>query len=119
MPPQKNKGFTPFPPWQTKTQTGREQLFIRLGTSQMMDEAMLSLTPGAFQTYCYMLNAARGKYEFIYPQSQYLKVCASQAFERRKKELIEKGFIRISENGSNIVGKSTLYRFSEEWKEQP
>lgn len=118
MPPKK-PAFTPFPPWQSKAHAGRERFFIRLGESQFMDAAMLSLTPGAFQTYFYMLHAARGKYEFVYPQSQYLKVCGSEAFERRKKELIEKGFIRISENGNNIVGKSTLYRFSEEWKEQP
>ena len=115
----KNKGFTPFPTWQTKTQAGRERFFIRLGESQMMDEAMLSLTPGAFQTYCYMLHAARGRNEFIYPQCKYLKVCGSEAFERRKKELVKKGFIRISENGNNIVGKSTLYKFSDVWKEQP
>ncbi len=115
MPP-KNKGFTPFPPWQTNTQTGRERFFIRLGESQLMNKAMLSLTPGAFQTYCYMLLSSGGKKEFIYPKSQYLKVCGTEAFSRQRRELVKKGFIRISENGNNIVGKTTLYAFSDEWR---
>ncbi len=82
-----------------------------------MDSVARSLTPGAFQTYCYMLLTSGGKKEFIFPQSQYQKICGSEAFARRKKELISKGFIRISEKGNNIVGKATLYAFSDEWKE--
>ena len=113
------KKIVPFPPWQTKTTTGYEKSFVRLGISQLLDESAFSLSPGAFQTYCYMLLAAQGKEDFIYPQSQYLKVCASEAFERRKKELILKGFIGISEKGNNIIGKATLYRFSEAWKDKP
>lgn len=119
MPPQKNKGFTPFPPWQTKSPTGRERFYTRLGESQLMDKATLSLTPGAFQTYCYMLLTSGGKKEFYYPKSQYLKLCGTEAFSRQRKELIKKGFIRVSENGNNIVGKTTLYAFSEEWKINP
>jgi len=119
MPPKKQHGFTPFPPWQTKTLAGRERSFIRLGESQLMDEAMLSLTPGAFQTYCYMLLKSCGKKEFYFPKSQYMKLCGTEAFSRQRKELIRKGFIKISENGNNIVGKSTLYAFSDEWKTTP
>ena len=115
MAPRKQK-ITPFPPWQTKSFEGREQSYIRLGASQLKDESMLSLTSGAFQTYVYMLNASKGKREFIFPKNQYTKLCGTEAFIRQKKELIQKGFIKISENGNNIVGKATLYAFSDEWK---
>lgn len=118
MPPKK-QGFTPFPPWQTKSQTGRERIFIRLGESQLMDKAMLLLTPGAFQTYCYMLLTSGGRKEFIYPKSQYLRICGTEAFSRQRKELIKMGFIKVSENGNNIVGKTTLYAFSDEWRTNP
>jgi len=106
----------PFPPWQTNTSDGKERSYFRLGRSFLENESVLALSSGAFQTYCYMLQAAKGQKEFIYPKGQYLRVCASEAFERRKKELIRGGFIKISENGNNIVGKATLYAFSDEWK---
>lgn len=114
---QRNKQkLTPIPPWQTTTVDGRERTYFRMGISFLDHLAVLNLSEGAFKTYCYMLQAAKGNREFIYPKSKYLKICGTEAFARRKKELIIKGFIEIKEKWDHVAGKATVYEFSEQWK---
>lgn len=52
---------TPFPPWQTEKPDGIEKRYIRLGNSQMLHPAMLSLSDKAFRIYVQMLLEAGGQ----------------------------------------------------------
>lgn len=107
---------TPFPPWQTCKDSGIEERYIRLGNSQLLHYATQSLSDKAFKIYSYMLLEAGGHKEFTFPRSKYKKISSPDAFDRAKKELLQKGFIEEKQNNKNLR-KPNIYEFSEKWKE--
>lgn len=106
---------TPFPPWQTEKPDGIEKRYIRLGNSQMLHPAMLSLSDKAFRIYVQMLLEAGGTKEFEFPRSKYRKIAGNTVFQNAKQELISKGFIRVKQCNANLR-KPNIYEFSEDWK---
>lgn len=106
---------TPFAPWQSCKDDGIEQRYIRLGNSQLLHPAMLSLSDKAKIVYIHMLLEAGGKREFTFPRSKYNRIAGHTVFQNAKEELIQKGFIRIRQNNANLR-KANIYEFSEEWK---
>ena len=106
---------TPFSPWQTCKDSGIEERYIRLGNSQLLHPAMLSLSDKAVRIYTYMLLESGGKKEFTFTRSKYSKLSGHDVFQRAKDELIEKGFIRVKQNNANLR-KANIYEFCDEWK---
>lgn len=106
---------TPFAPWQTCKADGVEQRYIRLGNSQLMHPAMLSLSDKAQVVYIHMLLESGGKKEFTFPRSKYNSIAGHTAFQNAKEELIQHGFIRVKQNNANLR-KANVYEFIEEWK---
>ena len=51
---------TPFPPWQTCKDSGVEDRYIRLGNSQLLHPAIISLSDKAIRIYAYMLLESGG-----------------------------------------------------------
>ena len=106
---------TPFPSWQTCKPDGVEQRYIRLGNSQLMHPATLSLSDRAFCIYTYMLLESGGKMQFEFPRSKVKMLCGNRAFQKARSELIEKGFIKEKQNNANLR-KPNVYEFSDAWK---
>lgn len=106
---------TPFAPWQTCKSDGIEQRYIRLGNSQLLHPAMLSLSDKAQIVYIHMLLEAGGKREFTFPRSKYMTISSISAFKNAKAELISKGFIKEKQNNANLR-KANIYEFSDAWK---
>ena len=107
--------ITPFPPWQTKNTDGREKRYIRIGNSQLLSNAMNkgNLSHAAFRVYIFMLLEAAGKREFTFPHSKYSRIISDGGFQKAKAELIEKGFIKITEKYKT---RSNKYAFTDAWK---
>lgn len=106
---------TPFAPWQTCKDTGIEERYIRLGNSQLLHPAMMSLSDKAVRIYTYMLLESGGKREFTFPRSKYIRISSISAFKNAKEELISKGFIIEKQNNKNLR-KANVYEFSEDWR---
>lgn len=109
------KKNTPFPPWTSCKNDGRESRYIRLGNSQMLHPAMQQLSDKAFRIYVNMLLEAGPERIFTFPRTKYKGMAGSATFQRIKEELIEKGFIREVQNNANLR-KANVYEFSEAWK---
>lgn len=106
---------TPFPPWQTKKPNGIEERYIRLGNSQLLSNAVLTLNPAAFRVYVYMLLESGGKPVFEFPRSKFIRIISQGGFQKAVKELTAAGFIELEEQNANIR-KPNLYRFSDKWR---
>lgn len=106
---------TPFSPWQTCKDSGIEERYIRLGNSQLLHPAMISLSDKAKTIYIYMLLESGGERDFTFPRSKYNKLAGHSVFQGAKDELIEKGFIKVKQNNANLR-KANIYEFSDEWK---
>lgn len=108
---------TPFPPWQTRTDDGIEKRYVRLGNSQLLDEAFKreNLSHAAFRIYVNMLLEAGGKREFTFSHRKYSRIVSDGGFQSAKNELIEKGLIEVAEAYRT---RSNVYRFSEGWKQK-
>ena len=106
---------TPFQPWQTCNNKGEEKRYIRLGNSLLLHKAVFDLSDKAFRVYVYMLIEAGGEKKFTYPRSKYKYISSIDGFQRAKKELIQKGFIKEIEKNKQRR-KENLYEFSEDWK---
>ena len=67
-----------------------------------------------------MITNCGGRREFDMPKSVFEKYVAPATFQRVRKELIKKGFIREKKNGANLREKN-IYEFCFDWKnnEQP
>lgn len=107
---------TPFAPWQSCKDNGIEERYIRLGNSQLLHPAMLSLSDRAAVVYVYMLLESGGNRQFTFPRSKAKQLMGNATFQKARMELIEKGFIRVKQNNANLR-KSNVYEFSEEWKQ--
>ena len=110
------KKITPFNPWQTCKENGKEERYIRLGNSQLLHPSMIGLSDKAKVIYMYMLLESGGKKEFCFPRSKYKKICGNDAFQRAKDELINKGFIKEKQNNANLR-KPNVYEFLADWKD--
>lgn len=108
---------TPFAPWQSCKDNGIEERYIRLGNSQLLHPATLSLSDRAFRIYTHMLLESGGKREFTFPRSKSKQLMASSTFHKAKAELIEKGFIKEKRNNANLR-KPNVYEFSADWQKK-
>ena len=107
---------TPFSPWQSCKDNGIEERYIRLGNSQLLHPAMISLSDKAQIIYIYMLLESGGKREFTFPRSKYRKLAGNTVFQNAKEELMKKGFISEKQNNANLR-KANVYEFSDKWKQ--
>ena len=105
----------PLPPWATATEDGIERRFIQIGGTLLSSEAYQRLSANAARIYFHMMFESGGKIEFEMPFGKYKKIMWRDAFQRAKNELIEAGFIELSESGANLR-KPNVYRFSKKWK---
>lgn len=106
----------PFSPWQSCKDNGIEERYIRLGNSQLLHPAMLSLSDRSRTIYIYMLLESGGNMQFTFPRSKIIKLMGIDTFMKARSELIEKGFIKEKQNNFNIR-KPNIYEFSDAWKE--
>lgn len=106
---------TPFSPWQTCKDNGIEERYIRLGNSQLLHPAMLSLSDRATVVYIYMLLESGGNRQFTFPRSKAKQLMGNDTFQKAKAELIKKGFIKEKQNNANLR-KPNIYEFTEDWK---
>lgn len=81
-----------------------------------MSEAYRGLSANAARLYFHMMLESGGKIEFEMPLGKYKKIMWQGAFQRAKTELINAGFIELSESGANLR-KPNVYRFSKKWKD--
>lgn len=105
----------PFAPWESTKQSGIEERYIRLGNSQMLHGSFTNLNATAFRIYIYMKLESGGRPEFEFPHSKYRAFVSKGGFQKALKELVDAGFVEISEKNANLR-KPNLYRFSERWK---
>jgi len=110
-----SKKKTPFPPWTTTKSNGIEERYIRLGNSQMLHHAMISLGDKAYRIYTHMLLEAGGQRTFTFPYSKFKNLCSKQGFLDARRELEKKGFIDVKEFNADKK-KANVYIFSERWK---
>lgn len=107
---------TPFAPWQSDKPDGIEKRYIRLGNSQLLHPAMMSLSDKAFRIYVQMLLEAGGSKEFEFPRAKYKKIAGNTVFQNAKQELVNKGFIKVKQCNKNLR-KPNVYEFSGEWRQ--
>jgi len=107
---------TPFAPWESTKSDGIEQRYIRYGNSQLLHEAVLNLSHSAFRVYTYMRLESGGRIEFEFPRTKFIKIVSRDGFQRAVKELVEAGFIDVTEQNANLR-KANKYRFSSRWKD--
>lgn len=105
----------PFPPWQSPAKDGIEKSFVRLGHEFLHDEEVERLPANAFRLFVYMLDEARGKKQFIFPESHYKDVMDGKAFRRARRELEKAGLIRTVSHNAN-TRKPAQYEFCNKWK---
>ena len=106
----------PFESYETKTVDGIENRYVRFGNSLLMDYNFKSLSNSAKVIYMYMKIESAGNQIFEFPYKKYSSIVTKPTFSKAKDELIKKGFIEIESDRKNIC-KSTIYKFSENWKE--
>lgn len=107
---------TPFFSWETTKPNGIEKRYIRMGDTQMLHPAMLSLSHSAFRVYAYMKIESGGHKEFEYPYSKFKKIISKQGFQSALAELVEKGFIKVTQKNKNLRIPNK-YAFSDDWKD--
>lgn len=107
--------ITPFQPWETRNNDGKEKRYFRLGATLLASQAMLTLSPSAFKVLCYMKIESAGSRKFTYPHAKYRVFMSKPTFYKARDELIEHGFIDIVQNNKNLR-KANVYMFSDRWK---
>ena len=107
---------TPFKPWESVKPTGIEERYVRLGNSQLLNEATLSLSHAAFHLFVYMRLESAGRLEFEMPRAKYTKFLSNGGFQKAIVELEQKGFIEIIQRNGNLR-QPNVYKFSSRWKE--
>lgn len=89
---------------------------IRLTKDMMLNKNFLSLSYSAFKIYAYMTLWAAGRDEVEYAWSNAKKILGSSStFDKAKKELIEKGFIKIIRT-SKCSREPNKYKFISDWQ---
>ena len=91
--------------------------FIRLGADLVNSKKFCKMSNGAQLIYIRMALFACGKSSFTFPFSVWQSFISKSAFSRAKQELIQNGFIRLTENGSN-TRTPNRYEFCSDWKRQ-
>ena len=110
------KKKTPFAYWESTKPDGIEQRYIRMANTQMVSEAMLSLSNSAFRIYVNMKLESAGKLEYTFPFSKYRIYMTRPTFKQAVDELVDKGFIEVKQHNANLR-KANVYRFSDGWKQ--
>ena len=111
----KNKK-TPFSPWETTKINGAEERYIRMGNSQMLHPAVLSLNHTAYRVYTYMKLESGGKPVFEFPKSKWKSFISPSGFQKAKEELCKAGLIEVAQSNANLR-KPNVYRFSAAWRD--
>lgn len=106
---------TPLKPWETATEDGTSDLYIRLGLSLLDNPAFNALGKSSQLVYIRMVQRAKGKSTFTCPRSFYEKYFVPNTFDKAKKELLKIGFIEVVQD-NKYTGKETLYKFSTQWR---
>ncbi len=88
--------------------------FIRLSHSLLTHKSFLSLSNSAKMVYIYMVNYSKGNREFSFPYKIYKKITSKPTFNKCIKELHNKGFIEVIENGK-FTRTENIYKFLSEW----
>lgn len=108
---------SPIPFWGTATSDGFERAYIRIGSSLLHHEAMMKLPSNAFRLYVYMTLECRGYQDFTMPHSRYKKFMSKPTFIKARDDLVQAGFIEITEKNGNLR-KPNKYRFSKRYREE-
>ena len=106
---------TPFAQWETTKVDGFEKRFIRMGDTQMLHPAVLSLNHTAYRVYTYMKLESGGKPVFEFPRLKWKSFVSPGGFQKAKKELCKAGLIEVAQSNANLR-KANVYRFSAVWK---
>jgi hypothetical protein len=89
--------------------------YIRLSKDMLLNKNFLSLSYSAFKLYTYMILWAAGRDEIEYAWSNAKKILkSSSTFDKAKKELIEKGFMKITRT-SKCSRQPNMYKFISDW----
>lgn len=106
---------TPLRSWETATEDGTSDIYIRLGLSLLDCSAFNALGKSSQLVYIRMMQRAKGKSTFTCPRSFYEKYFTPNTFDKAKKELLKIGFIEVVRDNKH-TGKETLYKFSTRWR---
>jgi len=107
--------ITPFAPWETRKNNGKEERYIRMGNSQMLHPAIMNLSHSAFRVYTYMKLESAGKISFTFPKSKWKEFISPAGFQSAKNELCQAGLIEVEQKNA-FLRKANVYRFSVDWK---
>ncbi len=89
------------------------------GNSLLLSPMFHALHDGAKNLYLCMAMESGGRREFTFPASSAKKYGIPQSsFDRYKRELIVKGFIRVLYSG-RLTREKSAYEFCFDWKSMP
>lgn len=97
-----------------KNNSKKDLSFVQIYHDLLMNENFLKLNKSTQVLYFYMNDYSNGSREFEFPYSIYKKVVSKGTFHSSIKELTEKGFIEVIENGKN-TRTPNKYKFTNNW----
>ena len=113
------RGKKALHPWVTAKHDSKGELFVQIGVSLLQSAEYGKLSAAAQKTYLAMCMEAKGKgnENFCFSVGTARRYHISESsFDRSKKELISKGFIKKTLCGKNTREKNQ-YIFSYDWKQ--
>lgn len=110
-------GFVPLRPWECIDQE-KDGHYGRFSNQLVQDSRFRALSTAARYLYLMMSIACAGEHRFSFSVRHATQYGISkQTFLRSKKELIDKGFLRVVKNGK-VDKNPSVYEWQWDWKKE-